>query len=183
MALKATIYKVELQVSDLDRGYYASHALRIARHPSETEERLMVRVLAFALHAHERLEFGRGISAEAEPDLWLRDDTGAIEDWIEVGLPDERELRKASGRSRQVEVFSYGRGADLWWEQNRATLARLGNLRVRALAPADCKALAGLAGRNLRLTCTVQDGTVWLGDASRDCELKPVLLQAPAESQ
>src|ERR1700686_5331137 len=99
MALKSTIFKAELQVSDLDRDHFATHALRIARHPSETDERMMVRVLAFALHADDALEFGRGLSAENEPDLWQRDLTGAIERWIEVGLPDEREVRKASGRA------------------------------------------------------------------------------------
>jgi uncharacterized protein YaeQ len=180
MALKATIYKAEMQVSDMDRSHYGTHVLTLARHPSETEERLMVRILAFALNAHERLEFGRGISAEGEPDLWRRDDTGAIEEWIEVGLPDERELRKAAGRARSVEVLTYGRGSDLWWEQNRAALARLRNLRVLALSAIDARSLAGLANRNMRLTCTIQEGTVWFGDEADSHALAPRQLQAPA---
>src|SRR5437762_3482931 len=124
MALKATIFKVDLSVADIDRGYYADHSLTIARHPSETDERMMVRVLAFALHAGERLEFGRGLSSEDEPDLVQRDLTGAIECWIEVGLPDEREVRKACGRAREVHVLAYGRGVDLWWQGARQTLDR-----------------------------------------------------------
>src|SRR5688572_3604365 len=131
MALKATIFKARLQVSDMDRNHYATHALTLARHPSETDERMMVRLLAFALDADEALEFGRGLSAEDEPDLVRRDLTGVIQLWIEVGLPDERDLRKACGRARAVKVYTYGgRSADLWWTQNAAALARLANLTV-----------------------------------------------------
>jgi uncharacterized protein YaeQ len=98
MALKATVVKAELQVSDMDRHYYASHNLTLAQHPSETDERLMVRLLAFALNADERLEFGKGLSSDDEPDLWRRDYTGDIELWIDLGQPDESRIRKASGR-------------------------------------------------------------------------------------
>src|SRR3954469_6973005 len=119
MAIKATVFKAQLQVSDLDRGHFATHALTLARHPSETDERMMVRLLAFALDADERLEFGRGLSAEDETDPTLTDLTGAIELWIEVGLPDEREIRKAAGRARHVKVYLYGgRAASMWWRQN-----------------------------------------------------------------
>src|SRR6516164_945881 len=108
MALKSTIFKATVQISDLDRHYYAEHALTIARHPSETDERMMVRLVAFVLNADERLEFGKGLSTDDEPDLWLRDLTGAVEAWIEVGLPDERRLRRASGRSEVVKLYAYG---------------------------------------------------------------------------
>src|SRR4051812_12926996 len=118
MALKATIFKAELQVSDLDRGHFQTHSLTIARHPSETDERMMVRLLAFAYDADERLTFGRGLSAEDEPDLVLTDLTGAIDLWIEVGLPDERDVRRACGRAARVKVYVYGRGAAIWWRDN-----------------------------------------------------------------
>ena len=108
MALKSTIFKAELSIADIDRGYYRNHALTVARHPSETDERMMMRLLAFALHADDALEFGRGLSAEHEPDLWRRDLTGTVEQWIEVGLPEEREIRKACGRAREVHVLAYG---------------------------------------------------------------------------
>ena len=115
MALKATIFKAALQIADMDRGYYAEHPLTIARHPSETDERMMLRVLAFALHAGPGLAFGRGLSTDDEPDLWQRDLTGAIRLWIDVGLPDEKLVRRACGRADEVVVYAYGRGADLWW--------------------------------------------------------------------
>jgi uncharacterized protein YaeQ len=163
VALKATIFKAELQVSDLDRGHFATHALTLARHPSETDERMMVRLLAFALNADEALEFGRGLSAEDEPDLVLRDLTGAIQLWIEVGLPDERVVRKASGRARQVKVYTYGgRSADLWWEQNAPLLARLPNLTVVDVPDDIATAIEALAERTMRLDCTIQEGQVWL---------------------
>src|SRR5690606_31628497 len=131
MALKSTIYKAALQVSDMDRNYYGQHALTIARHPSENDERMMVRLLAFACNAGEALEFGRGLSADDEPDLWEKDLTGAIQLWIDVGLPDEKLLRKACGRSRQVRLYAYGgRIVDIWHEENRARLMRLDNLEV-----------------------------------------------------
>ena len=131
MALNATIYKVELQISDMDRHYYATHALTLARHPSETDERMMVRLLAFALYADDRLEFGKGLSTEDEPDLWLRDLTGEIQLWIDLGQPDEQRIRKACGRARQVVVIGYsGRGAEIWWEKNGAGLLRAKNLSV-----------------------------------------------------
>ena len=163
MAAKATIYKAELQVTDLDRHYYASHALTLAQHPSETETRLLVRLLAFALHADERLEFGRGLSDEDEPALWKRDYTGDVELWIELGHPDESRIRKASARARKVVVLNYGgRASDLWWEKNAGTLSRLKNLTVLSLPPDAPEQLAALGERGMRLNVLVQDGELQL---------------------
>lgn len=171
MALRSTIYKVDLQVADLDRGHYADYPLTIARHPSETEERMMMRVLAFALHAGPGLEFCRGLSTADEPDLWRRDPTGAIELWIEVGLPDERRVRKACARAAHVVVLAYGGPrAQAWWAQHRDALARHDNLEVRLVAPHEAEALAQLARRTLRASCTIQDGQAWLTcDAGSAC--------------
>src|SRR5512147_2812560 len=108
MALSATTCKAELAISDMDRHYYATHALTLAQQPSETDERMMIRLLAFALFAHERLEFGKGLSTTEEPALWLKEYSGEIRLWIEVGLPDERALRKACGRAENVVVLAYG---------------------------------------------------------------------------
>lgn len=181
MALKATIFKAGLQIADMDRNYYQSHVLTLARHPSETDERMMVRVLAFALYADEALSFGKGLSADDEPDLWRKDLTGAIDLWIDVGLPDEREIRKASGRARQVVVVCYGsRGAEVWWSQNRGRLERLDNLTVINLPVSGTQALAALANRNMQLQCTVQDGLVWLGSETTTVQIEPAVLHAPA---
>ena len=160
---KSTVVKAELQISDMDRHYYATHNLVLAQHPSETDERLMVRLLAFAIHADERLEFGRGLSDEDEPALWRRDYTGDIEQWIELGHPDESRLRKACARARQVVVLNYGgRASDLWWEKNAAPLSRLKNLTVLSL-PADVPGqLAALGERGMRLNVLVQDGELQL---------------------
>ena len=167
MALKSTIFKADLAVADIDRGYYRDHALRIAQHPSETSERMMVRLLAFALHADAALEFGRGISAEDEPDLWRRDLTGAIEEWIDVGLPDEREVRKACGRARNVHVLAYGgRAVDLWWQGARDKLERQERLTVGEVPIESSRALAQLAGRTMRLQVTIQDGHIFFSDGA-----------------
>jgi uncharacterized protein YaeQ len=174
MALKSTVFKATLNIADMDRHYYAAHALTLARHPSETDERMMVRLLAFAMFADERLEFGKGLSSTEEPALWNRDYTGVIKLWIEVGLPDERLLRKAAGRAEQVVVLAYGgRAVDLWWGKEGPGLARLVNLRVLAIDPAQTAGLAALAKRGMELQCTIQDGHVWLTDGPETVLIEP----------
>ncbi len=163
MALKSTIFKVELQISDLDRAYFRTHTLTLARHPSETDERMMVRLLAFALSADDALEFGRGLSTDDEPDLWRRGLTGEIIDWIEVGLPDERRLRRACGRAEQVSVLTYGgRIARSWWEQNQAQLLKQEKLAILDLPAEATRELATRVARTMEVNCTVQEGELWL---------------------
>jgi uncharacterized protein YaeQ len=173
MALKATIFKVELTIADMDRNYYGDHSLTIARHPSETDERMMVRVLAFVLYADPALGFAKGLCVEDEPDLWQKDLTGAIERWIDVGQPDEKWIRKACGRARDVVVVSYGRASDIWWNGIRDKLARQSNLTVWNLAPEVAPALAALTDRSMRLQCTVQDGQVWITDGRQTVTVEP----------
>ena len=185
MALNATTYKVELAISDMDRGYYATHALTLARHPSETDERLMVRLLTFALYADERLQFGKGISSDDEPDLWRKDRTGGILEWIELGQPDEQRIRRACGRARQVVVVNYsGRGADIWWDKNKAPLARAKNLTVIDIAAPSVDALATMATRNMRLQCLIQDRQVQLfgDDAAAAITIDPAVRMAPSQT-
>ena len=177
MAVKATILKADLQVSDMDRHYYASHALTLAQHPSETAERVMVRLLAFALNASEDLAFGRGISTDDEPDLWRRDLTGQVELWIEVGQPDESRLRKACGRAREVRVYCFsGRSAAIWWQQNAEALGRLSNLQVFEVPAEASERLAALAARNMQLQCLVQEGAVQVMDAQASVDFELVKL-------
>jgi uncharacterized protein YaeQ len=172
MALKATIFKAELRIADVDRNYYRDHALTIARHPSETDERMMVRVLAFALHAHDALAFGKGLGADDEPDLWQKDLTGAIEVWIDVGQPDDKRVRRACGRAAQVFIYAYGdRVVDKWWDRAREGLEHVSNLRVLKLSSTSSQAAARLAERTMRLDCTIQDGRIWLADATQTVEI------------
>ena len=180
MALKSTIFKAELEVSDLDRSHFAKHSLTLARHPSETDERMMVRVLAFALNADERLAFGRGLSSEDEADLARTDLTGAIELWVDVGLPDERAVRKASGRSRQVTVYAFGTGAEIWWRQNAEALGRIANLGVIYLPPDTTRTMAKAAERTMAVQCTIQEGRVWLSFGGDPLDITPVTWKAAA---
>jgi uncharacterized protein YaeQ len=183
MAPKATVVKAELQVTDMDRHYYASHNLTLAQHPSETVERLMVRLLAFALHADERLEFGRGLSDEDEPALWRRDYTDAIEQWIELGQPDESRIRKACGRAQQVVVVNYsGHAADVWWSKNSTALARLKNLTVLDIDAGSVAAVLALLDRGMRLTAMIQDGELQLMDTTRTVALRPVVRMGGASA-
>lgn len=174
MALKSTIYKADLNISDMDRGYYADHALTIARHPSETDERMMIRVLAFAIHASERMAFGKGISDTEEPDLWEKDYTDAILFWGEVGQPDDRRLLKACGKAEQVMVYSFAHASSIWWKQMNTRLDRAKNLCVKNIAVETSKELEKMAQRNMQLQCTIQDGQIWInsGDESVLVELE-----------
>lgn len=162
MALKSTIFKADLQVADLDRGHFADYTLTVARHPSETDERMMIRLLAFALHAGPDLAFGKGISNDDEPALWEVDPSGIVRCWIEVGMPDETRIRKACNKADRVVVLAYGaRAVDVWWGQVSGALARFDNLEVWRLTAEEGQALAGLAERTMKLACTVQEGTVY----------------------
>ena len=184
MAIKATICRAALQIADMDRNYYHDHVLTIARHPSETDERMMVRVLAFALHASDTLSFGKGLSVEDEPDLWQKDLTGAIQTWIDVGQPDDKRIRKACGRADQVCVYCYGGHASkLWWGQISDKLERTRNLTVKSLPQLASKALASLADRNMQLNCTIQDGQIWLANEKEtvQMELETVKLSPPPD--
>lgn len=178
MALKSTIYKAKLEVVDLDRHYYATHDLTLACHPSETERRLLVRLVAFALNAHERLTFGKGVSDGDEPDLWLKDLDGQIDLWIELGHPDDRTLTKACGRARRVVVYTYSASPRLWWDGLESRSSRWRNLKVVSLDAEDCEALEALADRALDLQVTLQDGDVWVrGPGGSEVRLTPTVLK------
>jgi uncharacterized protein YaeQ len=169
MALGATVHKIELSISDMDRDYYATHALMVARHPSETEARLMTRVLAFALYADERLAFGRGLIDEDEPALWRKSRTGEIEQWIDVGQPDETRIRRACGRAAPVIVINYGgRAANVWWDKIAASLERHRNLDVLDIDDATVQQLTARCERSMQVQCLIQDGELqWIsGDTS-----------------
>jgi uncharacterized protein YaeQ len=165
MALGATVYKATLEISDLDRGYYEHHVLTVARHPSETEERLMLRVLAFCRFAGERLQFGDGLSEEGEPALWEIADTGDIVTWVELGIPALKQVRRAAGKSEHVVILAYDEARiGPWWESNGSDFAKIDKLSVIAVSDAQAEKLARLAARNMKLAVTIQDGVAWVSD-------------------
>ncbi len=185
MALKSTVYKATVQIADMDRSLYATHALTLARHPSETDERLMVRLLAFALQVPEddhdgALVFARGLSDSDEPDLWQSSLSGELRHWIEVGQPDDRRLIRACGRAGRVSIYAYASSTPIWWAGIEGKLARVSNLAVWQIPAAQSQELASLAQRSMQLQITVQDGQIWVGDASRSIEIHPIALKAPA---
>jgi uncharacterized protein YaeQ len=183
MALKATIFKARVQLADMDRGLYADHALTLARHPSETDERLLMRVLAFALNvpADDRdgtLESGKGLSDADEPDLVHRDLTGQVRHWIEIGQPDDKRLLRAAGRADRVSVYAYAASTPIWWSGIANKVARAANLEVWQVDAAQSQALAALVQRTMNLQVTVQDGTAWVGDGETSVEVTPLRLNA-----
>lgn len=173
MALKATIYKATVNVADLDRNQFLDATLTLARHPSETQERMMLRLLAWLKFADERLQFTRGLSAEDEPEAWLRNDHLGIDLWIELGLPDERRIKKACSQSQQVALFTYNdRAAQIWWQQNQTKLAGFKNLSIWYLDDEQLAKLSEFATRTMMLQATIQDGTIWLSDAQNNLEIQ-----------
>jgi uncharacterized protein YaeQ len=178
MALKATIYKADLSIADMDRNYYQEHALTIARHPSETDERVMIRVLAFALHADPALAYGKDLFDVEEPALWLKDLTGAIDLWIEIGQPDERRLMKASGRAERVIVYSYSATSHIWFKGLANKIERAGNITIVNVDSGSAAALERMAQRSMGLQCTIQDGQVWLTNGDDTVQVERETLMA-----
>ncbi|MEE2003174.1 YaeQ family protein [Alkalimonas sp. MEB108] len=179
MALKSTIYKVKLNIADMDRGYYGDHQLTLAQHPSETDLRLMVRILAFALNASDSLTFTKGLSSEEdEAELWDRSLSGEIALWVEFGQADEKWLRKACGRAQKVHLYCYGgRSTDVWWQQQQAALQRYQNLSIWQLPEDSLQACLELVQRQMELQCSITEGQIWLSDSSHNVHLQPELLK------
>ncbi|MEP5630386.1 MAG: YaeQ family protein [Tateyamaria sp.] len=176
MALKSTIYKVELSVSDMDRHYYETHKLTIAKHPSETDERLMVRILAFALNAHEQLEMTKGLSTDDEPDIWQKSLSGELELWVALGLPSDKVVRQSCGKADKVIVYPYGgRTAEMWWDKIKDSTTRFGNLEVTSLPESDTSELAKLASRAMKIQVNIQDGDVMVSVDDSIVYLTPVI--------
>ncbi|OIP99864.1 MAG: hypothetical protein AUK35_05855 [Zetaproteobacteria bacterium CG2_30_46_52] len=174
MAIKSTIYKADINVSNMDTYYFAEHNLTLARHPSENEERMMIRVLAFALHANENMSFTKGLSTDDEPELWQKSLSDEIEVWIDLGQPDEKRIRKGCGRAKQVFIYTYNyRSALTWWEQVKNKLSRFDNLYVIALADDAVAAMAKMAKRNMQLQFSIQDGEVLMSDGYTSITIIP----------
>lgn len=179
MAQKATIYKVELSISDMDRHYYETHKLTVAKHPSETDERMMVRLLAFALNAHEQLEMTKGLSTDDEPDIWQKSLSGELELWVALGLPSEKIVRQSCAKAKAVHIYCYGgHTAQLWWEKIQNKTARFENLAVINLSENDTKALADLASRSMKVQVNIQDGEVMVSADDAIVYVSPVSWKA-----
>jgi len=181
MALKSTIFKAALAVADIDHGYYADHALTLARHPSETDERMMIRLVALALNAHKlqdvchgdgTLAFGAGLSNVDEPDVWLRDFTGETKLWIEVGQPEDKPVIKACGKADEVIVYCFNHAAEIWWRGIENKLSRPQNLQVYRVPTEASQALAALAQRSMQLQATIQENTLTLGDGANSIDVE-----------
>ena len=183
MATKSTIFKASVQIADIDHAYYADHALTLARHPSETDERMMMRLCALALQAHKLqtvcggdgiLAFGAGLSDPDEPDVSLRDFTGLTRLWIEVGQPEDKPLLKACGRADEVVLYSFSQAAEIWWRGIESKLSRAQNLSVWRVPTSASQALIPMAQRSMQLQATIQEGVLMLGDGSHNVDLEPV---------
>jgi uncharacterized protein YaeQ len=176
MALKPTIYKARIELADSDRNCFETLSVTLAKHPSETLERLAVRLLVYCLNHSRGLEFTKGISTADEPDLWLHSDHGEIEHWIEVGQPEEPRLRKACGRARNVSVYAFAKSAATWWKLNSEAIGALPRLQVWQFDWAEVQAATELLDRTGQLTASIVGGIMYLDNGSASTSLEPVLL-------
>jgi uncharacterized protein YaeQ len=176
MALKPTIYKAQIELADSDRNCFESLALTLAKHPSETLERMAVRLLAYCLNCTRGLEFTKGISTADEPDLWVHSDTGEILNWIEIGQPETPRLRKACGRARQVSVYTFGKSASTWWKLNHEAIGPLPHFQVWQFDWAEVQAAANLLGRTMQLNASIVGGILYLDNGSASTSIEPILL-------
>lgn len=183
MAIKSTIFKANLQIADIDHNYYADHAMTLARHPSETDERMMVRLVALALHAHElqstcqgdgSLAFGAGLSDPNDPDVSLTDFTGRKRLWIEVGQPEDKPLTKACSKADVVLVYAFSHAAEIWWKGILTKLSRLEKLQVWRIPSEASQELAQLAERSMQLQATVQEGAITLSSTRGSVHIEPM---------
>lgn len=171
MAEKATICKANITLSDMDRHYYGDLNLTIAQHPSETTERMMVRLLAFCYCAAENLVFAKGLSSIEEPDLWLKSDDGRILEWIEVGQPAPDRLKKAQGISTAVKVFTYGRGMDIWWRTNGMTLMAMPKVEVRYFETEELQDLTKFAAKTMNLTISITEDIAYISSVEKNISI------------
>ncbi len=174
MAIKATIYKLKLEISDCDKNYFNTHHLTISSHPSETQQRMMVRIISFAMYASDSLCFTKGLCADDEPELWDKNLSDEILNWISLGQVDEKQIKKSLGRSKQVVIFTYaGNKSTTWWQQNQSKYKKLEKLNVINIKAEDVLAMQGLVSRNMDLQCTIQEGTIWLSNLEQTVSFEP----------
>lgn len=162
MALKSTINKATIHLSDMDRHYYDTIQLTIAQHPSENNRRMMIRLIAYILNASENLQFGKGVSDEDEAAIWRINYSEEIELWIELGQLDDKRLKKACNRAKEVKLYCYGSSVDTWWQQAKSKLSQFNKLSIECFSEETTQALEHLADRSMEFQVSIQDGQFWL---------------------
>lgn len=171
MALKPTIYKTTLNLVDINRDIYVTEKLTLALHPSETQTRMMVRLLSYALNYHPDLEFSKGLSATDEPDLWLKRGDGTVESWIEMGQASPERLRKAVSKSDLVRLYAYGDEVDIWWAKHSEALTALPKCEIFRFHAAEVEALSCVCQRNMELTITISEDQLYLVAEDKQLEV------------
>src|SRR5678815_129529 len=166
MALTATIYNFEIELADSDRGVYESLALRVARHPSESEEYLVTRLVAYLLEYAEGIDFSRGVSEPDEPAVFVRDLTGAITTWIDIGTPDAARLHKASKAAGRVAVYTHKEPAQFLKQLAGERIHRAEALELYAIDRALVSALVERLERRVAFSLSVTDRELYLSIGS-----------------
>ena len=176
VAIKPTIYKFRISLSDLNRNYYDTLNLTLAQHPSENIERMMVRVLAFCINAQEHLTFTKGLSSVEEPDIWSRTLDDQISLWIDVGEPAVDRIKKAARLSPSVKVYSFNSKSDVWWDQGKAKFKQL-NASIYRFQWKSIQSLASLVQRTMDFSITITGDSAYVATELGECEIPWEVLQ------
>lgn len=177
MALKATILKANIQLADMDKNYYDTLNLTLAQHPSETTQRLMVRLMAYVLNAHEDLQFGKGVSDEEEAAIWQINYSDEIALWVELGQIEEKRIKKACNKADKAILYCYGSSTKVWWDNNAQKLSQYKNLKIEQFSLETTAALEALVSRNMDFQCSIQDGQLWLTSGETSLLVETTTLQ------
>ncbi|MGJ8662101.1 MAG: YaeQ family protein [Marinicella sp.] len=171
MALKPTIYKLKISISDFNRDYYDTLQLTVALHPSENVERMMARIVAYCLNAQEYLTLTKGLSVVEEPDIWVKSLDDQIKLWIDMGEPAPDRVKKSSRLAAKVKVYSFNSKSDTWWEQTKNKVQPFSNVQFYQLDWLQIQALASLVERTMDWSLTISGDTVYITAADQACEL------------
>ena len=177
MAIKPTIYKLKISLSDLNRNYYDTLNLTLAQHPSETVERMMVRVLAYCINAEERLAFAKGLNSDDEPDIWAKTLDEQISLWIDVGEPSLERIKKASRQTDALKIYCFNSKADVWWTQAQEKISRM-NALIFQFQWQEIQALAAMVQRTMELSVTITGNSAYVATELGECEINWNELQA-----
>ncbi|WP_375748562.1 YaeQ family protein [Vibrio sp. HN007] len=176
MALKPTIYKFRISLSDMNREYYDSLSLTVAQHPSENTTRMMARVLAYCLNADPDLAFTKGLSTIEEPDIWQKTPDNQVSCWIEVGEPDSERVKKASRIADKVSIYSFNRKGDIWWQQSKSKLD-FNNVSLFQFSPDAIQQLSTMVTRTSELSVMISGNSLFVSTSSGECEVEVVTLK------
>ncbi|TEW47870.1 YaeQ family protein [Psychromonas algicola] len=177
MALKPTIFKMNINVSDLDNDVYETIVLTVAQHPSETTERMVTRILAYVLNNQEFLSFTTGLSEADDPDIWAKNYSDEFLLWVDVGEPAFDRIKKAARQAKVAKVYTFNTKSGVWWKQSQKDFATI-KAEVYQFEFEQIQQFAALVERTMDFSITITDGVFYIAANKGSCEVNLTTLQS-----